>query len=687
MPTQRALSRVLVANRGEIARRIIQSCNRLGLESVAVYTEVDKHAPYVREASSSQALGGPEAYLSIEKIIAAAKASGADSIHPGYGFLSENALFAEAVTKAQLIFIGPSAEAMRVLGSKTAAKALAQEANVAVSPTLIFSEDPQPSKAEQLRSFAARVGYPVLLKAAAGGGGRGMRLILADSDIATEIDGAQREAIKAFGRSEIFAERYISPARHIEVQIAADRDGNVVALGTRDCSLQRNNQKMIEEAPALSLLAGVSEELCKAACRLAKAAHYTNLGTVEFLYSPDGAFYLLEVNTRLQVEHPVTEMTTGLDLVELQIRIAEGTNLSKLGILSTPQVRGHAVEVRLCAEEFTGDFVTSTGIVHECEVPTNSPHNSIVRADLGVEPCSEVSHHYDSLLGKVIVHAPDRAQAIEALLSVLARTRISGVRNNRALLIHLLKQPIFSSLQHSIQGTVELLPSPEAIRHTEVLAHAIAAALRALTPYSAWASHSTWLSGRSGSLALEFPWVTKSSRGAISSRTTINSGSANVAVTCGSATVSVTYGTHSEQLMLSVEELCATGDATSHAKLRLGDDPTVMEAAIRLDGSLTWVHLAQGSFVLEELASSQANVAHTGAPFGMQVIAQIPGKVAAINVEPGARVVAGQVLLVLDSMKMEHPIKAPGAGVVTTLSVALGAIIQAGVLLAVIEDE
>ena len=678
MVASRPIARVLVANRSEIARRIIRTCTRLGIESVAVYTDVDAHAPFVTEATAALALGAPESYLSIEKVIAAAKESRADAVHPGYGFLSENPAFAAACEAAGITLLGPSSETMRTLGSKTSAKQVAQSANVPTAPTLIFSQDPLLPRADQLKAFAERVGYPVMLKAAAGGGGRGMRLVTGPEGMAQQIESAERESLKAFGSDEIFAERCITPARHIEVQVVADSHGGVVALGTRDCTLQRSNQKIIEEGPATGLAPGAELELCEAACRLAKAARYRSLGTVEFLYASDGSFYFLEVNTRLQVEHPVTEMVTGLDLVEAQIRIAEGKRLTDLGIQGTPKQQGHAIEARLCAEELrAGSFVLSAGIVQEFEVPTRSFDAAQVRVDSGVEPCSEVTHYYDSLIAKVIVRAPSRDEAIKALHECLSRARISGVQTNRGLLLHLLAHPIFAAQSHTIQGTAALLPSESDQLREAVIAHAVVAALRCSTGRSLWAARSPWLTVAPASSKISFPWLTASSGHTISSSTTATDEGANVIISVGGADTSLT---------VSLDDIAPAQPSGTALRATVGPDTREVRATIVRDGAYTWVHLRSGSVCLEERTALPATRSGSGAHIAREVTAHIPGKVAALSVAVGEQVSAGQVLLVLDSMKMEHPIKSPVAGKVTALPQKAGAIVQTGAVLATLED-
>ncbi len=672
MTSSRVIQRVLIANRGEIARRIIRTCSKLGIQTVAVYSDVDAHAPFVHEATYAEAIGGAQSYLSIDAIIAAAKRSGADAIHPGYGFLSENPDFAEAIRAAGIVFLGPTPETIRSLGSKTNSKVLASRAQAPVSPTLLLTQDSLDAQVDAIKQFGRASGYPLIIKAAAGGGGRGMRLLDADTDIQAELSSARRESLKAFRSEEVFIEKYVAPARHIEVQIIGDLHGNVVALGTRDCSLQRSNQKIIEEAPASDLKLGVSEAICDAAVRLAREANYSSLGTVEFLYSTEGHFYFLEVNTRLQVEHPVTEMITGLDLVELQIRIAEGRSLPDLGITHTPPPRGHAIEARLCAEEYTGQFVTTTGVILECSLPV---HRAGIRTDMGIEVCSEVSHHYDSLLGKIIAHAATRSEAIEALHQALLQTRVAGVGTNRALLLHLLERKEFRALTHSVQGTKNLLPSKQELQNARIEAHAIAAALRTQLPLSAWVQHSPWLYVDAHRLTrIEIPYATRIQGDTIRSSALQCNEHLRVHVTSPVDTV----------VDLQVEYLSEISPFHLRAGLLIGSDRAI-EVSLLIDGPSLWLHLPSATYELQELHKLPGLVATEGPAGGTVVTSSIPGRVAALQCKEGDTVTAGATLMVLDSMKMEHPIRAPSDGVVSTLPVSVGSVVQAGALLVVIK--
>ncbi|WP_304362859.1 acetyl-CoA carboxylase biotin carboxylase subunit, partial [Mycobacterium malmoense] len=411
------ITRVLVANRGEIARRVFATCRRLGLGTVAVYTDPDAGAPHVAEADARVRLEKTNDYLNVEAIIAAARAAGADAVHPGYGFLSENADFAAAVQSAGLTWIGPPVDAVRAMGSKIESKKLMSAAGVPVLDEL----DPDTVAQAQL---------PVLVKASAGGGGRGMRVVRELSALASEVEAARREAQSAFGDPTVFCERYLPTGHHIEVQVMADTHGTVWAVGERECSIQRRHQKIIEEAPSplVERVPGMRAKLFDAARLAAGAIGYTGAGTVEFLADDDGEFYFLEMNTRLQVEHPVTEETTGLDLVELQLMVAEGGRLDS----EPPAAQGHSIEARLYAEDPAQGWQPQAGRVHSIDVPTvrarftTLGHRTGIRLDSGIVAGSTVSIHYDPMLAKVISYAPTRRQAALVLADALARTRLHG---------------------------------------------------------------------------------------------------------------------------------------------------------------------------------------------------------------------------------------------------------------------
>jgi acetyl-CoA carboxylase biotin carboxylase subunit len=414
------IHKVLIANRGEIAVRIIRTCRELGIKTVAVFSTMDKDALHVKMADQSVCIGPPpsaESYLNIPAILSAVEITDADSVHPGYGFLAENAAFAEICQNYGVKFIGPSSEAIRLMGDKIEARRAVQKAKVPVVPG---SEVAITEEEEGLR-IAKELGFPVIVKAAAGGGGRGMKIVHSPASFINAFLTAQSEALSAFGVADVYIEKYFDNARHVEVQVMGDRHGNVIHLGDRDCSLQRRHQKLIEEAPAPSLPARVRHRLWKAAVDAATGVKYDNVGTIEFLYIPDGEFYFLEMNTRIQVEHPVTEMITGVDIVREQIRIADGKKL-RYEQKDIAQ-RGHSIEVRINAED-PETFLPSPGPIHSCVFPGGFG----VRVDTAIFPGYIVPPTYDSLLGKLIVHGEDRSEAIMRMRRALEEIRIEGVR-------------------------------------------------------------------------------------------------------------------------------------------------------------------------------------------------------------------------------------------------------------------
>ncbi|MBA2543355.1 MAG: ATP-grasp domain-containing protein, partial [Deltaproteobacteria bacterium] len=429
----RTIDKVLIANRGEIALRVMRTCRTMGLATVAVYSDADADAPFVQFADEAVWIGpspARESYLVINQLLDAARITGASAVHPGYGFLAENAAFAEAVVDAGLVFIGPPAEVIRKLGSKQEAKRIARAAGVPVVPG--YEGDDQ--SATCLTAEGQRIGWPLLVKASAGGGGKGMRIVRAESELAEAIERARGEAKSAFGDDTLLLERYIDRPRHIEIQILGDTLGNVVHLGERECSVQRRHQKIIEESPSPALDDARRAEIGRAAVELGRAVGYVGAGTVEFIADQHGAFYFLEVNTRLQVEHPVTELVTGLDLVREQLRIARG---EPLGYEQAPPRTGWAIEVRLCAEDPERDYLPTTGTLLAVDVPSN------VRADLGVVAGSEVGIHYDSMLGKIIAHAPTRREAAQVLRRALDETWVPGIVTNREHLAKILAHESF----------------------------------------------------------------------------------------------------------------------------------------------------------------------------------------------------------------------------------------------------
>src|SRR5215475_1790441 len=428
--------KILIANRGEIALRVMRACHAMGIETVAVYSEADARAPHARFAGEAVHIGAAparESYLRIEKIIAAAERTGADAIHPGYGFLSENAEFAESCAAAGMVFIGPSPAAIRAMGLKSSARRLAARAGAPVVPGF----DGEDQSAETLRSRIVEIGFPVLIKASAGGGGKGMRVVRTENAVDEAVDAARREAEKAFADGSLLLEKYIEGARHVEVQILGDAHGNLVHLFERDCSAQRRHQKVVEESPSPAVNDELRHKMGEAAVAIGRAIAYTNAGTVEFILAPSGEFYFIEVNTRLQVEHPVTEVITGLDLVRLQIEIAEGRPLPFTQ--ADLKTEGHAIEARLYAEDPANDFLPSTGQILDLRLPVSEG----VRIDAGVESGTEVGIHYDPMLAKLIVYGENRDAAIRKLVYALRQSSIQGLCTNREFLIRLLDHQDF----------------------------------------------------------------------------------------------------------------------------------------------------------------------------------------------------------------------------------------------------
>ena len=430
------MRKLFIANRAEIALRIVRTARRLGLASVVPWHEADRHGPALREADQTvQLFGAPPvaAFLDIDAIVRAARDSGCDALHPGYGLLSENAAFAQAVTDAGLSFVGPGAKAIRLMGDKVSARRFAQQHHVPVTPAAYEADD-----ASSFVERARAIGFPLLVKAAAGGGGKGMHIVQREPELAVAIDKARGEARRYFGAAELFAERFVERPRHIEVQVFGDAQGRVIHLGERECSIQRRFQKLIEEAPAPDLSGELRERICAAAVRLASAAGYVNAGTVEFVVSPGDEFFFLEMNTRLQVEHAVTEMTTGLDLVELQLRVAQGEPLG----LAQHDVRfaGHAIECRILAEDADAGFVPDTGRV----LLLRAPQGPGVRFDVGISEGAVVTADFDSMLAKLIVHGADRRLAISRMCSALADTALLGLTVNSDFLARVLRHPAFA---------------------------------------------------------------------------------------------------------------------------------------------------------------------------------------------------------------------------------------------------
>jgi 3-methylcrotonyl-CoA carboxylase alpha subunit len=651
------IEKLLIANRGEIARRIIRTAGLLGMKTVAVVSEADRGAPFARLAGETVEIGpGPaaESYLRGDKIIAAAKATGASAIHPGYGFLAENADFAQAVGEAGLIFVGPSPDAMRRMGGKAEAKAIAAAAGVPVVPG--YAGESQSAKA--LAREAKRIGYPVLIKAVAGGGGRGMRLVEREADLAAALESAQREAQAAFGDGRVLLEKLIARPRHIEVQVFGDRHGNVVHLYERDCSLQRRNQKVVEEAPAPGMSPALRARMCEAAVACAKAAGYEGAGTVEFLVEggelvADAPWYFIEMNTRLQVEHPVTEAITGLDLVEWQLRIAAGEPLP----LRQDEIAmsGHAIEARLNAEDPARGFLPSTGTIVRFE-PAGGDG---VRVDDGVEQGSVVSPYYDSLIAKLIASGRDRATAVGRLAQALEHTLVAGPKTNAAFLHALLRHPAFVEgrmdtglIGRELAVLTAQTPNPEAI------GHGVAEMLwRACHDLAAERGRRVW--GEAFS-----PW------------------DAHDGFQLGAP--------RSQRLTV-----LADGVAT---QVEVGWGP--LGPRVRLPGSqgppyATVAHFAGDSnplYVLHDMRQTELrwptfeSNGDTEAGDGTSIRAPIVGRVAKVFVKTGEAVAKGSRIAIVEAMKMEHVLHAPRDGVVSKVAVAEGQQVELGALVAALGE-
>ncbi|MGB3325686.1 biotin carboxylase N-terminal domain-containing protein [Mycolicibacterium fortuitum] len=639
------ITRVLVANRGEIARRVFETCRRLGIGTVAVYTDPDAGSPHVAEADARVQLEGNNGYLDSAQIIAAAQASGADAVHPGYGFLSENPDFAAAVIDAGLTWIGPPVNAVQAMGSKIEAKKMMAAAGVPVLAEL----DPSTVTADQL---------PVLVKASAGGGGRGMRVVRELSDLPTEVAAAQREAQSAFGDPTVFCERYLAAGHHVEVQVMADQHGTVWAVGERECSIQRRHQKVIEEAPSplVERTPGMREKLFDAARLAAEAIGYAGAGTVEFMADEQGDFFFLEMNTRLQVEHPVTEATTGLDLVELQIAVADGDRLDK----EPPPSKGSAIEVRLYAEDPAKGWQPQAGTVHRFEVPGQ------VRVDTGVEDGSVVSIFYDPMLAKVISYAPTRRQAATVLADALARTRIHGLRTNRDLLVNVLRHPAFlkGATDTAFFDThgLDALATPLADAGVVTLS-AIAAALAdaAHNRSSArvfGAAPSGWRNLASGYQSRTYRDVAGDE---VPVRYRFTRTGVELPEADGVSLVSAAPG----RVVLSISGVERAFDVA-----RYGDQ-------VFVDSPLGPVQLA----AVPRFPDPADAVAHGS------LLAPMPGSVVRVGAAVGDTVTAGQPLIWLEAMKMEHTIAAPEDGVLAELNVAAGQQVEVGAVLARVESE
>jgi propionyl-CoA carboxylase alpha chain len=665
------IRKLLVANRAEIAARIFRTARAMDIATVAVYSDPDAGLPFVRAAGESVRLPGAapaQTYLNATAIIAAALATGADAVHPGYGFLSENAEFAEACIAAGLTFVGPTPAAIAAMGSKIAAKELMAAAGVPVLPSVtvpgstagpgstadsVHAADP--ANAAELARAAAAIGYPVLVKASFGGGGRGMRIVAEPSALAAAVASARHEAQSAFGDGTLFIERFVDNSRHIEVQILGDAHGTVVALFERECSIQRRYQKVIEEAPSPALDDQQRTELCAAAVAAGRAIGYTGAGTVEFVLDSAGRFWFLEVNTRLQVEHPVTELVTGLDLVELQLRIAAGEPIPA-GV-ATAGIAGHAIEARLYAEDVPAGYRPASGTIETLAIPAGDG----IRIDAGYASGSEVSIYYDSLLAKVIAWGRDRDAARRALAATLARATLHGVVTNRDLLVAILRSDEFAAgdidtgflARHPPDQLVpDRVPPPE---------HVLAAALAGQAERRADAP-----------VLRSFPSGWRNNPSGLQ-RATLDGRTVGYRI-AGRRVDAEIDG-------LPLPEVTAHAITPTEVDLEIGGIRRVI--TVHRAGQLSYVDSALGHCVLAE----EPRFADPGTALAAgSLVAPMPGMVIRVEAVVGAELRAGQPVVSIEAMKMEHVIAAPTAGRLAELRVAAGDQVEAGTVLAVVDE-
>ncbi|GLZ42408.1 biotin carboxylase N-terminal domain-containing protein [Actinokineospora sp. NBRC 105648] len=652
-------SSVLIANRGEIAVRVISTLRRLGIRSVAVYSDADAGARHVREADEAVRIGpasARESYLSIDKVVAAALETGAEAVHPGYGFLAENVEFARACAAAGLIFIGPPAAAIDAMGDKIRAKLTVSAAGVPVVPG---RTEPDMSD-DDLVAAAAEIGFPVLLKPSAGGGGKGMRLVEEASGLRAAIESARREARGSFGDETLLIERFVLRPRHIEIQVMADSHGHAIHLGERECSLQRRHQKIIEEAPSPLLDAATRARMGAAAVDAAKAVDYSGAGTVEFIVSADrpDEFFFMEMNTRLQVEHPVTEQVTGLDLVELQVRVAAG---ERLGLTQDDVVlRGHAIEARVYAEDPATGFLPTGGRV----LGLRQSSADWARLDSGLLPGSVVGSDYDPMLAKVIATGADRAQAIDRLSAALGATAVLGVGTNIAFLRALLADADVRAGRLDTQLVERRLAELTRVEDVpdEVFAAAALAELASMQPTGAvvdpWAVPNGWRLGQPAPVALRF--------------------------TCGDRAVTVRVTGTPSAATVSVDDGEAVSASVSAVddELRVTHNGRAVRFASAVDGDTRWLARDGRAWAVAEHSVLEGAAAAAGA--GGPVTSPMPGTVLVVKVSTGDAVTAGTPLLVVEAMKMEHTITAKVDGVVSELPVQAGQQVALNQILAVV---
>ncbi|MCM3849771.1 ATP-grasp domain-containing protein [Pseudonocardia sp. DR1-2] len=655
--------KLLVANRGEIAERVVRSARALDIATVAVHSDPDTDALFVEAADEAVRLPGAapsETYLRADLIIEAALLTGADAIHPGYGFLSENADFARACAAAGITFVGPPVEAIEAMGSKIAAKELMEKAGVPVLPGATI-DDAEQVDAAAVSALADGIGYPLLVKAAFGGGGRGMRIVRSASEVVDAVTGARREAASAFGDGTVFLERFVEDPRHVEVQIFGDTHGTVVHLFERECSIQRRYQKIVEEAPSPAVDDALRTRLGDAAVAAGAAIGYTGAGTVEFVMAQDGEFFFLEVNTRLQVEHPVTEEITGLDLVALQIAVAEGEPLP--AEVTGATITGHAIEARLYAEDPARDYLPGSGTLHRFSVPALPG----VRVDTGVRDGSVVGTHYDPMLAKVIAHGRTRTEAARKLARALSEAEIHGPVTNRDLLVAVLREPEFlagrTDTGYLTRHEPTALVGPPA--ESTLAVHALAAALADQA-------------GRRAGAAVQQPVP--------SGWRNVRSAAQHAEYRAGDTDLDVTYRLGRGTLEAGVNGTALPGAAVLAATAdRVDLQVGGVRRAVRVHrvGDTVHVDSALGATTLTERA--RLPEPGTDAAPG-SLLAPMPGTVVRVATGVGQQVERGAVVVVFEAMKMEHLVRAPVAGTVAELGVQVGDTVESGEVLAVIEE-
>ena len=657
--------RVLIANRGEIACRVIRTCRRLGIHTIAVYSEADKDAQHVRLADEAWPIGGPrpaESYLRGDAILDVAKQTGAQAIHPGYGFLSENTAFARACMQAGVAFIGPRPESIEAMGSKAAAKALMEKHQVPLVPGYHGDNQDTAVLAEQAR----KTGFPLMIKAAAGGGGKGMRIVRAEKEFVEALASAQREAASSFGDTRVILERYVEHPRHIEFQVFGDTHGNVIHLNERECSAQRRYQKVLEETPSPFLDAERRKAMGDAAVAAAKAVDYVGAGTVEFIVGQDGTFYFMEMNTRLQVEHPVTEETLGLDLVEWQLRVAAGETLPLQQ--HDIQARGHAIEVRLYAEDPDQNFLPGSGKLRTLRLPAPSRH---VRLDGGVIEGDTVTIFYDPMIAKLIVHDTDRTQALQRLREALAECEIVGPKSNIAFLERLARHPVviegridtgyldrhldeFLTGDASPSEHVLFAAATAALLHDERAV--VAAAAHGSDPHSPWSRADAWRIGHAGKRIVALSL--REQRYEIEA----HGHDGDYALRHGSAQCDV-HGAR-----LQADALSARFDGQA------------VRLAAHVDQDRITLHDANGQRYAFARAAAFAWASKEGSG-GNQIVAPMPGRVVLVKANAGDTVEEGQELLVMEAMKMELALKAPRSGTIESVSATQGEFVEADAVL------